>query len=79
MYIFVSCAEEVRCDFESLHVCYFTQDRTDDMDWVLGSGSTPSYETGPSFDHTYGNSSGGFSFKNHDGYLLYFGLSQPCL
>ncbi|XP_022102966.1 MAM and LDL-receptor class A domain-containing protein 1-like isoform X3 [Acanthaster planci] len=54
--------EEVFCDFESLHICYFTQDRTDDMDWTVGNGNTPSYQTGPSYDHTYGNSSGNYMY-----------------
>ncbi len=36
----------------------FIQDETDDMDWSLWSSSTPSLDTGPPFDHTYGNSSG---------------------
>ena len=64
------CAEELRCDFESLHTCYFTQDfLTDDMDWVLGSGRTPSVGTGPSNDHTYGNSSGKTTGRRGEGSL----------
>ena len=31
------------------------QDTTDDGDWLLRQGSTPSYNTGPQGDHTTGN------------------------
>ncbi|XP_038074031.1 MAM and LDL-receptor class A domain-containing protein 1-like isoform X2 [Patiria miniata] len=55
-------SEEVTCDFETLHICFFTQDRTDDMDWVVHNGATPSYGTGPKNDHTYGNSTGNYMY-----------------
>lgn len=40
-------------DFESFIT--LEQDQNDDGDWVLRQGSTPSYNTGPSGDHTTGN------------------------
>ncbi|XP_072039248.1 MAM and LDL-receptor class A domain-containing protein 2-like [Amphiura filiformis] len=48
----------------------FVQDETDDMDWLLWSSSTPTLDTGPSFDHTYGNSSG---------HYLYIETSAPAV
>ena len=48
---------DTSCDFED-GLCDFVQDESDDMDWNLWSSSTPSLDTGPAFDHTYGNSSG---------------------
>ena len=40
-------------DFESFIT--LEQDPNDDGDWVLRQGSTPSYNTGPSGDHTTGS------------------------
>ena len=42
--------DELKCDFEYLEICHFTQDRTDDMDWIIGNGDTASFGTGPSND-----------------------------
>ena len=30
------------------------QEHADDVDWSIGQGNTPSKDTGPSMDHTYG-------------------------
>lgn len=38
--------------------CGWAQDGSDDFDWTRARGSTASYQTGPSFDHTYGTSKG---------------------
>lgn len=53
------------CDFESQSFCTWNQVSNkfntsgyDDFDWVLGSGSTPSYGTGPTVDHTKGTALG---------------------
>ena len=46
------------CDFENSQLCGYTQDKTDVFDWTRGSGNTDSYQTGPSNDHTYTNSTG---------------------
>lgn len=32
--------------------------RTDDFDWIVGSAGTPSFYTGPKFDHTTGQKNG---------------------
>ena len=40
-------------DFEN--VVGLEQDQNDDGDWIFGQGSTPSYNTGPSGDHTTGS------------------------
>ena len=53
------------CDFEEKSFCTWLNvpngNRSiglDDFDWTLGSGSTPSWQTGPSTDHTTGTSLG---------------------
>ena len=40
----------------------------DDFDWTLGSGSTPSWPTGPSTDHTTGTTVGEF-FMYSDAFI----------
>ncbi|XP_022096408.1 MAM and LDL-receptor class A domain-containing protein 1-like [Acanthaster planci] len=49
------------CDFEN-GFCGYEQDKTDDFDWTLHQGHTPSQGTGPSNDHTYGTSSGHYMY-----------------
>ncbi|XP_070566390.1 MAM and LDL-receptor class A domain-containing protein 1-like [Ptychodera flava] len=50
------------CSFESSTICGYTQDASDDFDWILDSGGTPSTATGPSIDHTYGTSAGFYMY-----------------
>ena len=45
------------CDFEK-DFCIFTQDSSDDLDWIRYKGFTPTPGTGPSVDHTLGSQSG---------------------
>lgn len=45
------------CDFDS-DKCGFTDEDTDDFDWARHSGSTPSFNTGPTTDHTTGTNLG---------------------
>ncbi|XP_066297911.1 uncharacterized protein [Branchiostoma lanceolatum] len=49
------------CDFEA-DLCQYTQDATDDFDWRRDSGGTPTGSTGPTADHTSGNSSGHYMY-----------------
>ncbi|PIK45149.1 hypothetical protein BSL78_17989 [Apostichopus japonicus] len=49
------------CDFE-VNLCYWNQDNTDDQNWTRFSGSTSSTGTGPSYDHTLGNSAGWYIY-----------------
>ncbi|XP_033124021.1 MAM and LDL-receptor class A domain-containing protein 1-like isoform X2 [Anneissia japonica] len=51
-----------QCDFEDPYICYFVQDKYDDFDWIRRSGSTPSFRTGPEYDHTYGTSQGFYMY-----------------
>ena len=47
----------VDCSFDSaFDYCSWTQSRDDDFQWSLESGPTGSSNTGPSSDHTSGNS-----------------------
>ena len=43
------------CNFDSLSVCGFTQDKNDKFDWTRNRGSTSSSSTGPSADHSTGS------------------------
>ncbi|XP_066299115.1 MAM and LDL-receptor class A domain-containing protein 1-like [Branchiostoma lanceolatum] len=49
------------CDFET-DLCQYTQDTADDFDWTRDSGGTPTGRTGPTVDHTSGNSSGYYMY-----------------
>ncbi|XP_071506658.1 MAM and LDL-receptor class A domain-containing protein 1-like [Diadema antillarum] len=52
------CASDfVNCTFES-GWCGFEQDDTDDFDFIRQAGSTLSYDTGPTVDHTLGTDDG---------------------
>lgn len=46
-----------RCDFED-GWCDWTQVDDDDFDWRRHSGGTSSDNTGPTYDHTTGKTSG---------------------
>ena len=45
------------CDFEN-GLCAYSNSKSDDFDWLVGSGKTQSRFTGPKFDHTFGNANG---------------------
>ncbi|CAH3014428.1 unnamed protein product, partial [Porites evermanni] len=47
-------------------MCGFEQGKDDKFDWTRHSGSTPSSDTGPPFDHTTGT-----------GYYMYIEASSP--
>ena len=56
-----SCVDYIGCNFEDpkYDPCQFIQDKSgDNFDWTRNSGWTPSYNTGPTRDHTYGLSTG---------------------
>ena len=46
---------QASCNFD-YGLCYgWSQSRSDIFDWTMRNGSTPSFDTGPSSDHTTGN------------------------
>ena len=49
-------ADDNFCDFESNNFCAWKNAFSDMFDWQTNRGPTPSYGTGPSFDHTYAGS-----------------------
>ncbi|BFZ04222.1 hypothetical protein BsWGS_07261 [Bradybaena similaris] len=55
------CAGKGNCDFQ-MDTCSWSNIHNDSMDWLSHSGQTPSDETGPLNDHTYGNLSGKYLF-----------------
>ncbi|KAH3799942.1 hypothetical protein DPMN_153566 [Dreissena polymorpha] len=57
------------CDFNADTLCSWRNVRdlkageiSDDFDWTLYGGSTPTDDTGPSFDHTTGTEKGKYAF-----------------
>ncbi|XP_062512911.1 MAM and LDL-receptor class A domain-containing protein 1-like isoform X2 [Corticium candelabrum] len=49
------------CSFET-NLCVWSNDVSNDVDWVMLQGSTSSPETGPTNDHTYRNGSGKYIY-----------------
>ena len=47
------------CNFDH-GMCAWTNDKTDQFDWTLNKGSTNTTGTGPTSDHTQGNTKGMF-------------------
>ncbi|XP_022098207.1 MAM and LDL-receptor class A domain-containing protein 1-like isoform X2 [Acanthaster planci] len=52
----------LNCNFDSGTFCSYNNSQNDDFDWILNSGSTPSYGTGPTADHTTGYSRGFYMY-----------------
>ncbi|XP_075308407.1 MAM and LDL-receptor class A domain-containing protein 1 [Odontesthes bonariensis] len=50
-----------RCNFE-FDLCSWRQCQDDDFDWLLKAGSTPTFGTGPSTDHTLRDPSGHYIY-----------------
>ncbi|XP_078576545.1 uncharacterized protein LOC144862130 [Branchiostoma floridae x Branchiostoma japonicum] len=56
------------CDFQhGAGGCGFTQDTSDDTDWVWGSQHTPTSNTGPPHDNTFRNSTGKYMYVEASG------------
>ncbi|XP_071104753.1 MAM and LDL-receptor class A domain-containing protein 1-like [Haliotis cracherodii] len=64
-----ACPGTKLCDFE-MDTCGYTQDKTDNFDWLRHSQGTTSFATGPSGDHTEGTAGG---------YYMYIEASAPRL
>lgn len=59
-----SSVSNIDCDFEASDICKYTQETTDDFNWVRNQHTTVSTGTGPSADHTYGTTTGQFSSRD---------------
>lgn len=60
-----SCPLRGDCNFEKGRCTWLeVRDGSDTFDWQLGSGSTQSFSTGPSNDHTLNNLQGEFLYKD---------------
>lgn len=57
------------CQFEDTTspMCYWTNSKSDDFDWIIGSGGTPSQGTGPRFDHTRNSITGKYAYLESSG------------
>nr|XP_006821080.1 PREDICTED: apical endosomal glycoprotein-like [Saccoglossus kowalevskii] len=53
------------CNFES-GLCGWINSLSDQFDWTLEQGSTPSIKTGPTSDHTFGNEQGHYMYTEAD-------------
>lgn len=56
-----NCSSANQCNFES-GLCGWTQDTTDDINWTLKSGPTPTPNTGPNVDHSTGIDTGHYLY-----------------
>ncbi|EDV21956.1 uncharacterized protein TRIADDRAFT_59472 [Trichoplax adhaerens] len=56
-----ACPGPADCDFES-SLCTWANSLSNDINWIRGSGDTPSANTGPSIDHTLGTRFGHYMF-----------------
>ena len=53
------CQGYIGCDFENVvDQCNWTQATDDDFDWTRDNGGTPTVNSGPTRDHTYGTAKG---------------------
>ncbi|XP_058249959.1 MAM and LDL-receptor class A domain-containing protein 1 [Hemibagrus wyckioides] len=52
------------CNFE-FDLCAWRQLESDNSDWLIKAGRTPTMETGPATDHTLRNSSGHYLYKEN--------------
>uniref|UniRef100_A0A4W3GUH2 MAM and LDL receptor class A domain containing 1 n=1 Tax=Callorhinchus milii TaxID=7868 RepID=A0A4W3GUH2_CALMI len=56
-----NCRSNLLCDFEN-GLCNWEQATEDDFDWTRNRGQTPSLNTGPSKDHTFGTAQGHYFY-----------------
>jgi len=56
LFIFSAPQSLMGCNFENNNICRWSQDITDKFNWTLHKGSSASSNTGPTSDHTTGNS-----------------------
>ncbi|XP_022097819.1 MAM and LDL-receptor class A domain-containing protein 1-like [Acanthaster planci] len=55
------------CEFQDSHLCGFLQDTMDDFDWVQNNGGTPTANTGPALDVSYGTAYGKYMYMEATG------------
>ena len=60
--LYEPCSQPLACDFEAGDSCSWSNRRSGQAVWLLTSGSTPSPDTGPSFDHTLGDGTGHYLY-----------------
>ena len=54
-----TCAGYIGCNFENaVDPCNWTQSTDDDFNWTRDNGGTPTINSGPTRDHTYGTALG---------------------
>ncbi|KAH3819585.1 hypothetical protein DPMN_121324 [Dreissena polymorpha] len=59
----IPCPDQITCTFDApLNCTWHNVDLFDNMDWIVFNGSTNTDDTGPSSDHTFGNSTGKYIY-----------------
>jgi len=62
------CQGYIGCDFENVvDQCNWTQATDDDFDWTRDNGGTPTVNSGPTRDHTYGTAKGYYMYMEMSG------------
>lgn len=67
------------CDFEKGY-CSWTNvhnGKGDDFDWTIWHGTTPSVNTGPTYDHTLRNARGNLIGFYRSCFIAFFNINKP--
>ncbi|XP_072014801.1 MAM and LDL-receptor class A domain-containing protein 1-like [Amphiura filiformis] len=62
-----NCEGTQSCEFQDSTLCGYIQDATDDFEWTVLSGATPTNNTGPAVDVSYGTDYGKYIYTESTG------------
>ncbi|XP_072014819.1 MAM and LDL-receptor class A domain-containing protein 2-like [Amphiura filiformis] len=65
-----NCEATHTCEFQDSTLCGYTQDDTDDFEWTVLSGATPTPNTGPTVDVSYGTPFGKYIYTEATGQVV---------
>ena len=63
------CPKPGDCNFEDGSLCNYENTLTSDIKWIVTRKPSNSPETGPTFDHTFGNSQGAYAVMNTENFI----------